>query len=89
MMYFITITKLWVTLYQQVVRMFGDGYKGSLELNGTYDAALGVFWGYSWRSVGFFGDGGGIGMVDGGDGDRLYKWIEMQKQMLVLMSVFG
>ena len=33
-------------LYQQVEKVFGDGYKGSMKRNGTYDA-LGLLWGYS------------------------------------------
>ena len=35
--------KLWRTLYQLVVGLFGDGYKGSMEENGTYSVA-GVLW---------------------------------------------
>ena len=58
------------------MRVFGYGYKGSVEENGTYSVA-GVLWGYSWRSTEVFSDGGGIGMADGGD--RLYVWVEMRK----------
>ena len=43
--------KSWVTLYQQVVRVLGDGYKGSVEENGTHSAS-GVLWGYSRKGVG-------------------------------------
>ena len=42
----LTIMKLWLTLYQQAVRVFGGRYKGSMEENGTY-GVLGVLWGYS------------------------------------------
>ena len=48
-----------------MVRVFGDGYKGSMEENGTYGAA-GVLWDFLWRSEEVFSGGGGIGMVDGG-----------------------
>ena len=30
---FLTTMKSWLTLYQEVVRVLGDGYKGSLEEN--------------------------------------------------------
>ena len=67
--------KLWLTLYEQVVRVFGDGYNSLMEENGTYGAS-GMFWGYSWRSVGLFSDGGGIGMVYDDGGVRLYVRIK-------------
>ena len=38
----------------------------------------GVLWGYSWRS-GRLSDGGGIGMVFDGGGDRLCVYVEMWK----------
>ena len=59
------------------MRVFGDRYKGSMEENDTY-SVLSVLWSYSWRSGGG-SDGSGIGMADGGDGDRLCVWIEMWK----------
>ena len=70
--------KLWQTLYQQVVKVFGDGYKDSMEENGTYSAS-GVLWDYLWRSVGGFSDGGGVGKADGSGRDRLCTWFEMWK----------
>ena len=66
-----TIMKVWLTLFQQVVRLFGDGNKGLMEENGTYGAA-GVLWDFSWRSVDVFSGGGDTGMPDDGDGDRLW-----------------
>ena len=48
---FLAIMKSWLTLYPQVVRELGDGYKGSVEENGTYNT-LGILWSYSWRGVG-------------------------------------
>ena len=56
----------------------GDRKKGSAEENCTYGAA-GVLWDFSWRSVGAFNGGGGIGMADGDNGDRLCVWVEMRK----------
>ena len=51
--------------------VFGDGYKFSIEENGTYGVA-GVLWDFSLRSVKGFSSGGSIGMADGGGGgDRL------------------
>ena len=38
--------KIWLTLYQKVVRVIADGYKVSMDENGTY-GVLGVLWGYS------------------------------------------
>ena len=70
--------KLWLTLNQQLVRVFGDGYKGWMEENGTYSAS-GVQWGYSWRCVEVFRDRGSIGRADSGGGDRLCVWVEMWK----------
>ena len=67
---FLTIIILWVTLCQQVVRVLGDRYKGLMEENSIYGAP-GVWWDYSWRGVGVFSDGDGIGMVDGGGRKRL------------------
>ena len=46
-----------------------NGYKDSMEENGTYGAA-GVLWDYSWTSVEVFSGGGGIGMADDGGEDR-------------------
>ena len=59
-----------------MIRVFGDGYKVSVEENGTY-GVLGVLWGYSWRSLVVFSGGGGVGRVDGGGGDRLFVLVEM------------
>ena len=42
------------------VRVFGDGYKGSMEENSTYGVA-GVLWDFSWRS-----GRAGVGIVDSG-----------------------
>ena len=49
------------------MRLFGDGYEGSIEENGTY-SAVGVWWDCSWRSVELFSGEGGVAMVDGGSG---------------------
>ena len=67
---------------------FADGYKGSMEANGTYSTAV-MSWDYSWRNVEVFSDGGGIGMVDFGSEGKLCVWVEMRKLLLVVMSAFG
>ena len=56
-------------IYQQVVRMFGDGYKDLIEENGI-SGSLSVLCFYSCRSLGVFSDGGGISMTDGGGENR-------------------
>ena len=38
-----------------------------MEENGPYGASA-VLWGYLWRSVGSFSDGGVVDIVDGGVG---------------------
>ena len=48
---FLIIMKSWLTLYRQVVNVFGDEYKVSMEENGTY-CASGVLLGYSLSGVG-------------------------------------
>ena len=69
--------KFWRTSYQQVVRVFGNGYKCSMEENGTY-GMVGVLWDYLW-CVKIFSDGVGIDMADGDGGDRLCVRVEMWK----------
>ena len=39
----LTIMKLWQTLYQQVVRVFGDRCEDSMQENGTYCPAS-ILW---------------------------------------------
>ena len=65
-------------IISQVMRVFGDGYKDSMEDNGTC-GVLGALWGYSRRIMGCFSDGGDIDMADGGGGDRLCVWAEIRK----------
>ena len=61
------------------MRVFGDGYEGSIEENSTHGARA-VLWDFSWWSVVAFIGGGGVGMVDvGGGGDRLCIWVEVRK----------
>ena len=66
--------KLWQTLYQQIVRVFGDGCEGSIEENNTYGPA-GISWDFMWWRVVAF-SGGGI--VNGG-GDGLCIWVQVIK----------
>ena len=50
--------KSWLTFYQQVVRVFGDGFKGSMEENVTVHRVgcgvihEGVGWGCGGNSIG-------------------------------------
>ena len=67
--------------------MFGDVLKGSMTENGTYCAAS-VVWFFVKKCVAFCGEGG-IGMVNGGTGDRLCVEVKMRKQIFVFMSTFG
>ena len=76
--YEILIMKLRWTLHQQVVRVFGDGCEDSMEENSPY-GPVGVLWDCSRWSVVDSSGGGGVGMADGGSGDRLCIWVEMRK----------
>ena len=48
--------KVWLTLYQKVVKVFGDRYKGSMEKNGTYGVS-GMLWVIREGVCLFFGEG--------------------------------